>query len=303
MNRALRGLAALTTVVMFVVLLMGALVTNTGSGDGCGAHWPLCHGTFMPDWDYEAMIEFSHRAVSGVAGMLVLALAVWVWLALPKRPQVRWLAVGSLFLVCLQGALGAMAVIWPQPKAVLALHFGISLLCFSGTLLVWSLLGQEERPARTVPPQLTRWVWTVAAFAYAVVYLGALVRHLKASLACLGWPLCNGQLIPTLYGLTGVHFIHRLAAALLTVMVIRTAFVVRRLAPDRRDLRVAADVAVGLVLAQVASGALMPLGYYNLLTQETHTGIVTLFWGALSYLCFHVLKTEPVTKLGAHRTA
>lgn len=293
MNRALKLLAALSTLLMFIVLQMGALVTNTGSADGCGAHWPLCKGTFMPDWDYEAIIEFSHRAVSGLGGLLVLILAVWVWFALPQRKVVRWLAVGSLFTVVLQGALGAMAVIWPQPKAVLALHFGISLLCFSGVLLVTSLVSREDGPGQPVPPTLARWAWTVAVFGYGVVYLGALVRHTKASMACLGWPLCNGQVIPPLYGLTGVAFIHRVAAALLTVMVIRTALMVRRLAPDRADLRRAADLSVLFILLQVAEGALMPLGYYNLLTQMVHTGIITLLWGALSYLCLHVLTLTP----------
>jgi len=128
MNRGLKALSIVTTFVMFLVLLAGALVTNTGSADGCGASWPLCKGTFMPEWDYEAIIEASHRGISSLAGLLALVLAVWTWRAAARRPLIRWLGLGTLLMVCLQGALGAMAVIWPQPKAVLALHFGISLL-------------------------------------------------------------------------------------------------------------------------------------------------------------------------------
>ncbi|HYF91043.1 MAG TPA: COX15/CtaA family protein [Symbiobacteriaceae bacterium] len=290
MNRGLKALAALTTVVMFFVLLMGALVTNTGSADGCGASWPLCKGTFMPEWDYGAIIEFSHRAVSGLGGLLTLLLAVQVWRAFPRRPLIRWLGAGALFLVCLQGALGAMAVIWPQPKAVLALHFGISLLCFSGVLLVTTLLMQGDRATAAPSPVFRRWVWTVALYSYAVVYLGAYVRHMKASAACIGWPLCSGEALPSLYGLTGINFIHRLAAGVLAVMVLRLAFMALR--EGSQALRRAAWLAAGLILAQVAGGALFGLGYINLATQQLHTGLISLFWGALSFLCLQVSQAD-----------
>lgn len=295
MNRSQRLLAAWTTGIMFLMLLMGAWVTNTGSGMGCGAHWPLCKGTFMPDWDYEAIVEFSHRAVSGLGGLMTLVLAGWTWRTHKERPLVRWLATGALGVVLLQGLLGAAAVLWPQPKAVLALHFGISLVCFSLVLLTWTLLVQGERAPAAVEPVFGRWVWTVAVYGYGVVYLGAYVRHLKASAACMGWPLCNGQVVPPLYGLTGVSFIHRVAAALLVVMVVRLGLMARRWAADRRDLQLAANVSLVLVVAQVFSGAFFGLGYINLLTQMTHTALITLFFGALSYLLLQVsLGVAPV---------
>jgi cytochrome c oxidase assembly protein subunit 15 len=296
MNRALKALSWGTTAVLFLMLLMGALVTNTGSGAGCGASWPLCKGTFMPDWDYAAIIEFGHRAVSGIGGMMTMALAGWTWFGLKRRPLIGRLAVGALVMVIIQGMLGAAAVLWPQPKAVLALHFGISLICFSLVLLVTSLLMQPDResaPLQAPDPQFRRWVWTVAIFAYAVVYLGAFVRHLKATPACLGWPLCNGQLIPPLYGPVGANFAHRLAAGVLGIMVLRMAVMAYRMAADRADLRRAAVLAALLVLAQVASGAVIATGHINLLTQMVHTALISLFWGALSYLALQVLPVRP----------
>lgn len=276
---------------MYLVLQMGALVTNTGSADGCGASWPLCKGTWMPDWDYEAIIEFSHRAVSGLAGLATLVLAVWVWRA-SRSPLLRGLSAAGAGLVSFQGALGAMAVIWPQPKAVLALHFGISLLCFSAVLLVAVLLSRqpeaERWPAAPVAPLVRRWVWQMALFVYAVVYLGAYVRHLRAGLACLGWPLCNGQLVPSLNGLTGVNFAHRVGAALVVVMALRLTLLAQRYLRDRPDLQQAAGLALMLVLMQAASGAVIALGYFNVITQMGHTLIIALFWGTLSYLCLEV---------------
>lgn len=296
MNRSLRIFSLLTTVIMFLVVLMGALVTNTESGDGCGAHWPLCKGTFMPEWDYEAIIEFSHRAVAGLAGLMVVVLLIWIWRALPKRKDLFWLAVGAFVLVSLQGALGAMAVVWPQPKLVLALHFGFSVMCFALVLLVTVLLyGKTERPAVQATPTLRRAIWGMAIFTYLVLYLGAYVRHVDAALACTGWPLCNGQLLPTLYGPVGANFAHRLGAALAAVLMLRLWLIARQ-AGDRPDLQRGTTYGLWLMAAQVASGALFPLGYYNLLTQMLHTALITAFWGVLSYLCFQVLPDRPVAK-------
>jgi len=294
MNRTLKALSVGATAILFLMLLMGALVTNTGSADGCGASWPLCKGTFMPQWDYEAIIEFSHRAVSGLGGLLVLIIAAWVWRAFQEQRALRAVSLGALALVVLQGALGAMAVIWPQPKAVLALHFGISLLCFAAVLLTAVLLFRLDRPRaqRSLPPldpRLAFWIWWVSGFSYGVIYLGAYVRHVRASAACQGWPLCNGQLIPTLYGAVGANFIHRVGAALLALLVVRLFFMTRRLAADRPDLRTGANLALLFIVLQVATGALMPLGFLNLLTQMIHTAVITCYWGAISFLCLQAL--------------
>src|SRR3979409_1640533 len=72
---ALRWLAATTAAGMFLVLVMGAAVTNTGSAEGCGRSWPLCNGRFVPAFTVATAIEYSHRAVTGVEGVLVVALA------------------------------------------------------------------------------------------------------------------------------------------------------------------------------------------------------------------------------------
>lgn len=290
----MKRLAIATTFVMYLILQMGALVTNTGSADGCGASWPLCKGTFMPDWDYPAIIEFSHRAVSGIGGFMVLVLAIWLWRSFPTRPVIRWLGVAALGTVIFQGLLGAAAVLWPQPKVVLALHFGISLICFSAVLLITVLLLRGDRKVSypAINPTFGRFVLWVTLFSYGVIYLGAYVRHTKSSLACLGWPLCNGDLVPTLYGSVGVNFLHRVGAGLAMILVIRLALLARTYAADRPDLLRASYLALFLIMLQAASGALMAVGIFNLLTQMLHSAIITLFWGSLSYLCLQVLAPE-----------
>lgn len=129
----LRALAVVATVTMFLVVVAGALVTATGSGEGCGRSWPLCGS---PVWTVQAVIEFSHRVVSGVAALVVVALA---WVAprrLGGRRDARWLAGVAVAFLFLQAGLGAGVVLWGQSDAVLALHFGISLVSFASVALL-----------------------------------------------------------------------------------------------------------------------------------------------------------------------
>jgi heme A synthase len=94
------------------VILWGALVRATGSGAGCGGHWPLCNGDVLPDVSkIGTVIELTHRVMSGVALVLVAAMFVWAWKAFaPGHPARRW-ATGSLVFILTEALLGASLVL------------------------------------------------------------------------------------------------------------------------------------------------------------------------------------------------
>jgi heme A synthase len=94
------------------VILWGALVRATGSGAGCGGHWPLCNGDVLPEISQSAtVVEFTHRVMSGVALMAVLALFGWAWKVLPRgHPARRW-AAWSLVFICSEALIGAALVL------------------------------------------------------------------------------------------------------------------------------------------------------------------------------------------------
>ena len=95
------------------VILWGAFVRATGSGAGCGAHWPLCNGEVVPRAPaLETMIEFTHRATSGVALLLVFALCLWVFREKPKGHPARRAAAASVFFILTEAAVGAGLVLF-----------------------------------------------------------------------------------------------------------------------------------------------------------------------------------------------
>lgn len=278
---------------MFLVIIMGALVTKTGSADGCGDSWPLCDGQLLPAWEQEALIEFSHRIVSGIEGILVVAMSVMVWKRYKQHKEVRVLVPLALLFLFLQAALGAMAVVWPQPKTVLALHFGISLVAFASVLLPALFIGDVESGSKArripVPNGLRRLIWFAAVYVYIIVYSGAYVRHTGSDLACPDFPLCNGALIPPLEGYVGIHFMHRLAAFGGVLLLVGLALAARRVRRERPDIfKGSLWALIGIVL-QAASGAASVLSKLALPIMMLHSAIVTLLFGVLAYLCMQSL--------------
>ncbi|GIO11144.1 hypothetical protein J19TS2_06990 [Cohnella xylanilytica] len=339
-----RLLTLWTCIGMFLVLIVGVVVTNTESGRGCGTDWPLCNGKFVPAYTLESMVEYSHRAVSGIEGLLVGAVFIVTLLMKPSSKEAAIYASGALLFTVAQALLGAAAVIWPTSDAVLAIHFGISMIAFSFTWLLdaWAKRradavrsGEEAdirigkaaqaqaastanranranrgsmakaanaapsakaaragSPTRTaaapIPVALFRATVAVIVYCYAVVYLGAYVRHTDSAGGCIGWPLCNGKFVPEMNGATGIVFAHRLAGALLFVLIVLLYFYVRRAAWRTRELGGLANVSLLLVLAQILSGWLLTatLEYHDVyvFTSLLHTIIITALFSSLCLL-------------------
>ena len=269
---------------MFLVLVMGATVTNTGSAEGCGRSWPLCNGQFIPEFTVSTVIEYSHRAVTGLEGLLVAALTaamLWHW---RKDREIGILALLMLGTLLLQTGLGAGAVLVPQSPFMLATHFGVSLIAFAATFLSAIAVFERTRSTspkpRPLPAHLRRWVIGVGAYVLLVVYLGAYIRHAGVSLACADWPLCNGQLIPSLEAPTVFVFAHRVAAV---GALLLTAWLVR-LCRQAHVGQVAAAAALGLGALQALSGALVVWTRLGLFSTLAHAAIMAVLFATLAHL-------------------
>lgn len=297
-SRAVRWVGVAATIGMFVVLIMGATVTNTGSADGCGRSWPLCHGEFIPHYAVATMIEFSHRAVTSVETVLILALAAGALLQWRQRREIRYLVPLMVFCLFLQAGLGAWAVLYPQVAAVLALHFGVSLTAFASVLLTTVFLFEVDSTDalrdRPIPTGLRRFIWATLIYTYLLVYLGAYVRHSNAGLACLDWPLCNSKVVPGFSGPVGVVFMHRLAAGIGGILIALLVVWAYRYRAQRPDLYRGSQAALALIVIQSLSGAIVVFARMDLFSTLLHAGLVALLFGALSYLCYHTLPRPAV---------
>ena len=286
---AVSWLAVAAAAGMFVVLVMGATVTTTGSAEGCGRDWPLCHGRFIPEFALATAIEFSHRAVTGVEGILVVALTAAVLALYRDHRPVRVLAPLMLGFLLLQAGMGAWAVKYPQQPVVLALHFGISLIALATTFLT-ALSVWRPGAAQAVPPTgrgLRLATWGAAAYLYVVVYSGAYVRHVAAAPACPSWPLC-GSGVPLGPEAVAANLAHRLASGLALLVAVGLLVACRRTEPGRRDLAAGAWALVAALVAQGAAGAFLVLSRWGLTGELLHAALAGVAFTAAAHLCLRV---------------
>jgi cytochrome c oxidase assembly protein subunit 15 len=284
-----RRLAVITAVGMFLVLLMGANVTATGSGEGCGKTWPLCNDSFLPANTIESAIEYSHRLVTSIEGLFVAATSIVAWPLRRRFPEFRLLVPAVAGTLILQSLMGAAAVMWPQTPEVMATHFGISLICLASAALIARIVTEakdndEHLDIRRIsaPAGYRLLVVLTLVFSVVVAYSGAYVRHSGAELACTSWPTCNGQLIPELGGLAGIQTLHRLAAGAILMLVAALAVWSWRFRLERGDLHRLSVLALFLVLAQALAGAIVVYSGLQLLATLTHAALMALLFVTLS---------------------
>ncbi len=281
--------AVITAVGMFIVLLMGANVTATDSGAGCGRTWPLCNDSVLPARTLESVIEYSHRIVTSIEGIFVLVTAILAWPLRKRFPQFKVLvpAVGGTLI--LQSLMGAAAVKWPTSPEVMATHFGISLICLAAAALIARIVTEardddEHLDIRRIaaPAGYKALMIGTLVLSIVVAYSGAYVRHTGAELACSSWPTCNGQLIPEFEGLAGIHTMHRIAALVIGLAIGGLLVWAWKLRAARPDLFNHSALAMILVIAQALAGAIVVFSGLQLLATLTHAGLMALLFVTLA---------------------
>ncbi len=277
MTRSFTRLAWTAATFTYLLIILGAIVRITGSGLGCGEHWPLCNGKLLPPLDLPTMIEYGHRLVAAAVSGLVTALAAYAWwlrreaptdLHQPPpsstalhRPGVA--AYIALSLLVLQVVLGAVTVKLSLPPWTVILHLGTAMLLLA-TLIVAAKPIPGARPSRAGLGAL--------GLGFLTVLFGALTANLGAASACLGFPLCNDQFIPAGNYLQHIHWTHRLLAYTLFASVVWWAV---------RSKRRGAWYVVALVTLQVAVAAAMVLSGLPQPFQAAHAAVGAAVWAAL----------------------
>jgi cytochrome c oxidase assembly protein subunit 15 len=153
----LRRFAWAVVVYNVLVIVWGAVVRATGSGAGCGDHWPLCNGQVVPlNPRVATVIEFTHRMMSGGTLLLIVALVVWVFRGTVQRHLARAFAVTGLLLTLNEAVLGALLVklgltaasTSPLRPPMLALHLSNTLVLLGSLALTAHFLGRRTAVLR-----------------------------------------------------------------------------------------------------------------------------------------------------------
>src|SRR5208337_290680 len=124
------------------VFLWGGLVRATGSGAGCGEHWPLCNGTVVQHSpSVQTMIELTHRLTSGITVVAMLVLLVWTFRGTVRRHLARVMALAAAVFMLNEAFLGALIVILGKVARDQSPSRGIYLSChLANTLMLVAAL-------------------------------------------------------------------------------------------------------------------------------------------------------------------
>jgi len=260
MTRRFPSLAWAAAVCTYLLIVLGAVVRITGSGLGCGEHWPLCNGHLFPPLnDIGTVIEWSHRLVAGLVTILVVALAIPGLAPGVKKSKAPYVALG---LLVIQILLGAITVKLALPAWTVVLHLGTAMLLLA-TLLTIST-GSS--------PDLRRGSAALLLLAFVTVLFGALTANLGAASACGGFPLCNGQVWTTAGQLAVMHWTHRLLAYSLTIVAAIWAARSRRPGPA---------VVLLMIVLQVIVGATMVVHGLPRVLQAAHVAVGAAVWASV----------------------
>jgi heme a synthase len=276
-----------------LVIVWGAVVRATGSGAGCGAHWPLCNGEVVPlSPGVATTIEFTHRATSGVILILVTGLLVWARRAYPAGHPARRAAMWSMIFVLIEAAVGAGIVLLRLVEGnASALRAGyvaahlVNTMLFVGALTATAFAARPPEMARAEAIASGREPWMrlglasllVVCAAGAIVALGdTLFPH--ASLA----EGLAADADPTSHFLIRLRVWHPIFAAVASVYLVLIVSLGGALSD--RAVRGSARLLLGLLAFQFGLGVINLLALAPLGLQLAHLAVSNLLWIALVWM-------------------
>jgi heme A synthase len=286
------------------VILWGAFVRASGSGAGCGSHWPLCNGEVLPRSPrIETVIELTHRVTSGIALLLVVGLVVMAFRRRPRGHSARGAAVATMILMLTEAAVGAGLVLFE----LVADNQSMARAMFMATHLAntFFLLGALTLTAHFASggaPFRWRGLWGSAGLGL----LALIVAGVSGAVAALGDTLfpahslgeaLRQDLSPTAHLLIRLRFLHPVISVTAGVVVL----VVAARALLEPELVRPARWTAGLVLAQILAGVLNVTLLAPVWMQIVHLLLADLLWiaavllGAYTATCVGYVSGSPAS--------
>ena len=300
--RRIRNIAAVALGVAFVHVVFGAIVRISGSGMGCGDHWPKCYGTFFPPLDRpDLIIEVSHRYLASIVSLVVLALAL-VAFSLRKVARVGGArgplrtSVGALIAVIVTAILGGVTVKLGNAMFATVAHWMLALTLLALLVMTFVRAADRSEDARGVSPKTFRAAAAAAALAAVVVVMGGVTaKYPGAPVACLSFPHCGANPgVPAAAGY--VQMTHRILAILLVLHLIGAYMSLRkRRAVEAQDVVKVSSIAMIFGVTQILiAGAMIGMKLPPVL-RSVHQAVGVAIWiSAFAFAYMAHAGTRPV---------
>lgn len=290
-----RAFAMFVLVYTIAVIIFGAWVRVTGSGAGCGQHWPTCEGEIIPrSMDAEKIVEFTHRITSGFCMPFVIALWIWARRIFPKGHLARPWSFWTVVFMGTEALLGASLVLFGLVEnndsvwraIFMPLHLVNTFVLTAALVKATWWGGFVDTPSRAPITGGFGTAIKIAAWGLIIVSMTGAITALGDTL----YPVQTGEQSIRqrllLDGADAAHFLVtlRIVHPILAVFVALYVSVIGSgiaIGSDSRATKFWGHATTGLVLLQVMVGfiniALSAPGYMQLI----HLGVATTLWCAL----------------------
>lgn len=302
--------AWLCLVYIVFVIVWGAFVRASGSGAGCGSHWPLCNGEVLPTApSVKTLVEFSHRITSGLSLILVVALFFWARKSSVPGSELRRAAGWSLGFILGEAAVGAVLVLQHLVAGdssvaraiVIALHLVNTM--FLVAALVWtamlvtvregSVIGDERATVMTGRVRTVAGMFLLVGASGAIVALGDTLFPAKDLLSGMA-----EDLSPTAHFLVRLRVLHPLIAIATAAVFWRVLDGIENRNKISGLLSRSTLVARFLLISQVAIGVLNWLLMAPHWLQLVHLGVSNALWVAVVGVIFALNRIAKATPVG-----
>jgi cytochrome c oxidase assembly protein subunit 15 len=298
----LRRLGYIALLVGFAQVVFGAIVRITGSGLGCGDHWPDCYGSFTPANNGPSLlVEISHRYGAAALSLTIIALVVAAWLK-RNEPGVRGSggvlrpSVLAILLVIVAAIFGAVTVKMSLNPFVVVMHLALAMSLLAALVVVVVRAGGFGAAAIRMRYERTMRSGGVAGgLTFLALVFGAFTANTAgAAVACQGFPWCMVIAVSgvPLY----IQVTHRIIAFLLLGHLIGIAIGVRKRG-ETRAVRTTAWTALSIVILQVLVAAAMVEMHLPPTLRSLHQAVGTALWISVVTLTALAAGTRGITDI------
>ena len=283
----LRAWSLASVIFLLGLIILGGVVRITDSGLGC-PDWPFCHGKVIPSSDPATLIEYSHRMVAAVTGLIIVVTGFVIWRSHRRERILTSPIILAILLLIVQVILGWITVRTELNEWLVMAHLTVAQSVL-GLMILVTVVGVSLRNPRTGEAAsistTARNTFIAALVAtFAVILSGAYTQATGATGACGdSWPLCSGSLFPDTF-LEGVHMGHRLLTVLAVPIIVAAANQAYNLRHQIPGINRLAPLFIALFVGQIVVGGVNVMLGFHRATNVMHLAAATFVWAALVLL-------------------
>jgi heme a synthase len=303
----LRRLAGVSLLAALGHVIFGGFVRISGSGMGCGDHWPKCYGYWFPPLDRpDLVIEVFHRYFAATLSTVV---AVFLLMSFLRRAEAGVSGKGGVLrsaglafgIVIFAATLGAVTVNFRNEWWATLAHKAVAMSLLGTLSVAWvraggmpSLTLLTDRP---VSDKTIKGTTVAAVLALLTVMMGGMVaKWAGAAVACAGFPLCGPGSLGG--GAQHIQLTHRVLAYLTALHVVMMAILIMR-RREHRTITMLSGIAALVVVLQIVFGALMVLGGFPIVIRSLHQATGVLLWVSTLMLTYAARRAKYPPSEGA----